>query len=87
MEEAERLIDRGIHPIKIADGFDLACKKVYFFRDYYFDSDISLSVLLNLCRFQALETLDNISDTFPVQDRERLVETAETSLGSKMYLL
>ncbi|KAK6058159.1 putative T-complex protein 1, epsilon subunit [Cooperia oncophora] len=27
LEEAERLLDRGIHPIKIADGFDLACKK------------------------------------------------------------
>lgn len=60
LEEAEKLIDRGIHPIKIADGFDLACKK-------------------------ALETLDSISDKFPVENRERLVETAQTSLGSKMY--
>ncbi|KAK6027826.1 TCP-1/Cpn60 chaperonin family protein [Ostertagia ostertagi] len=59
LEEAERLIDRGIHPIKIADGFDLACKK-------------------------ALETLDKIADKFPVADRERLVETAQTSLGSKV---
>ncbi|CAI4227886.1 unnamed protein product [Auanema sp. JU1783] len=59
LEEAEHLIDKGIHPIKIADGFDLACKK-------------------------ALETLDNIADKFPVQDRERLIETAQTSLGSKI---
>ncbi|CAI5444394.1 unnamed protein product [Caenorhabditis angaria] len=59
LEEAEKLIDRGIHPIKIADGFDLACKK-------------------------ALETLDSISDRFPVENRERLVETAQTSLGSKI---
>ncbi|WKY02682.1 hypothetical protein Q1695_016164 [Nippostrongylus brasiliensis] len=59
LEEAERLLDRGIHPIKIADGFDLACKK-------------------------ALETLDKIADKFPVDNRERLVETAQTSLGSKI---
>nr|CDJ88112.1 Chaperonin Cpn60 TCP-1 domain containing protein [Haemonchus contortus] len=59
LEEAERLLDRGIHPIKIADGFDLACKK-------------------------ALETLDKIADKFPVADRERLVQTAQTSLGSKV---
>ncbi|KAL6726050.1 hypothetical protein Aduo_008061 [Ancylostoma duodenale] len=59
LEEAERLLDRGIHPIKIADGFDLACKK-------------------------ALQTLDSIADKFPVADRERLVETAQTSLGSKI---
>ncbi|VDM69755.1 unnamed protein product, partial [Strongylus vulgaris] len=59
LEEAERLLDRGIHPIKIADGFDLACKK-------------------------ALQTLDSIADKFPVANRERLVETAQTSLGSKI---
>ncbi|CAJ0572031.1 unnamed protein product, partial [Mesorhabditis spiculigera] len=59
LEEAEKLLDRGIHPIKIADGFDLACKK-------------------------SLETLDAIAVNFPVKDRERLVETAETSLGSKI---
>lgn len=59
LEEAERLLDRGIHPIKVADGFDLACKK-------------------------ALETLDKIADKFPVADRERLIETAQTSLGSKI---
>ena len=26
LEQAERLIDRGIHPIRIADGFDRACQ-------------------------------------------------------------
>jgi len=25
LEQAEELIDRGIHPIRIADGFDQAC--------------------------------------------------------------
>src|SRR5579859_2398375 len=39
LEQAEELIDRGIHPIRIADGFDQACKL-------------------------AVETLDNIADTF-----------------------
>lgn len=59
LEEAERLLDRGIHPTKIADGYDLACKA-------------------------SLETLDRLADQFPVEDRERLIETAETSLGSKI---
>lgn len=59
LEQAELLLDKGIHPIKIADGFDMACK-------------------------QALTTLENISDNFPVEDREHLVQSAMTSLGSKV---
>ncbi|VDD87349.1 unnamed protein product [Enterobius vermicularis] len=59
LEQAENLLDKGIHPIKIADGFDLACKK-------------------------ALSTLDSIADVFPIKDRELLIETAVTSLGSKI---
>lgn len=26
MEQAEELLDRGIHPIRIADGFEMAAK-------------------------------------------------------------
>jgi T-complex protein 1 subunit epsilon len=26
LEKSEELLDRGIHPIRIADGFDRACK-------------------------------------------------------------
>jgi T-complex protein 1 subunit epsilon len=26
LEQSEALLDRGIHPIRIADGFDRACK-------------------------------------------------------------
>jgi T-complex protein 1 subunit epsilon len=26
LEQAERLLDKGIHPIKIADGFEKACQ-------------------------------------------------------------
>lgn len=59
LEQASTLLDKGIHPTKISDGFDLACKK-------------------------ALETLDKISEKFPINDREALVRTAMTSLGSKM---
>ncbi|KAF8358709.1 cct-5 [Pristionchus pacificus] len=59
LEEAEHLLDRGIHPTKIADGYDLACKA-------------------------SLETLDRLADQFPVEDRDRLIETAQTSLGSKI---
>ncbi|VDN50721.1 unnamed protein product [Dracunculus medinensis] len=59
LEQAEVLLDKGIHPMKIADGFDLACKK-------------------------ALEILDLISDTFPIENRDLLVQSALTSLGSKI---
>lgn len=59
LEQAEDLLDKGIHPIKIADGFDLACKK-------------------------ALATLENVAHSFPIHNRELLIESAVTALGSKM---
>lgn len=59
LEQAEDLLDKGIHPVKIADGFDMACKK-------------------------ALSTLENIARSFPIHNRELLVESAITALGSKM---
>jgi T-complex protein 1 subunit epsilon len=60
MEQAEPLLDKGIHPSKVADGFELACRK-------------------------ALEVLDSIAEEFPIGDREALVRSAITSLGSKMF--
>ncbi|KAI1721089.1 TCP-1/cpn60 chaperonin family domain-containing protein [Ditylenchus destructor] len=59
LEHAESLLDKGIHPTKIADGFDLACKK-------------------------ALEKLDDIAEKFNIDDREALIRTAITALGSKV---
>jgi T-complex protein 1 subunit epsilon len=59
LEQAEQLLDKGIHPIKIADGYDLACKT-------------------------ALQRLEEISDKFPSNDREQLVKSAMTALGSKV---
>jgi T-complex protein 1 subunit epsilon len=60
MEQAESLLDKGIHPTKIADGFEMACKK-------------------------ALDVLDKIAEPFPIDDKEALVRSAITSLGSKMF--
>ena len=61
LEQAEDLLDRGIHPVRVADGYELAARI-------------------------ALDRLDAISDSFPVDasDTEALVQTAMTSLGSKM---
>ena len=61
LEQSEALLDRGIHPIRIADGFDKACAV-------------------------AVEQLDRISDRvdFSSQNKENLIKTATTSLGSKM---
>lgn len=61
LEEAEQLLDRGIHPIRIADGFEMAAR----------------------C---ALAHLDSIAESFVVSpdDKEKLVQTAMTTLGSKI---
>lgn len=61
LEQAEQLLDWGIHPIRIADGYELAARI-------------------------ANEELDKICDSFPVDrnNPESLVQTAMTTLGSKM---
>jgi T-complex protein 1 subunit epsilon len=59
LEHAEALLDKGIHPTKIADGFDLACK-------------------------MTLKKLDEIAEEFPIADKEAMIRTAITSLGSKV---
>ncbi|GCB80596.1 T-complex protein 1 subunit epsilon [Scyliorhinus torazame] len=61
LEQAEQLLDRGIHPIRIADGYELAARN-------------------------AIEQLDKISDSFPVDpnNKEPLIQTAMTTLGSKV---
>eukprot|EP00912_Choanoflagellata_sp_UC4_P001497 UC4_evm1s945 len=61
LEMAEELLDKGLHPIRIADGYEMACKV-------------------------ALERLDAISESFEVDpsNPEKLIETAMTTLGSKI---
>lgn len=61
LEQAEQLLDRGIHPSRIADGYELAAHV-------------------------AIEELDKIGDSFPIDKNnlEPLIQTAMTSLGSKI---
>jgi T-complex protein 1 subunit epsilon len=61
LEKAEELLDRGIHPIRIADGYEYAAKV-------------------------AIETLEDIGEDYPIDPAhlEPLVETALTTLGSKV---
>lgn len=61
LEQAEQLLDRGIHPIRISDGYDQAARV-------------------------AIEQLDKIAETLlcDPKNTEPLIETAMTTLGSKM---
>jgi len=61
LEHAESLLDKGIHPIRIADGYEQA-------------SQI------------AVANLEKISESFEVNpnNKESLIETAMTTLGSKI---
>merc|ERR1712180_326152 len=61
LEHAEELLDRGIHPIRIADGYEQA-------------SEIAIS------------NLEKISESFAVDpnNKEPLIQTAMTTLGSKI---
>ncbi|KAH0507326.1 T-complex protein 1 subunit epsilon [Microtus ochrogaster] len=61
LEEAEQLLDRGIHPIRIADGYEQAARI-------------------------AIDHLDNISDSVlvDIKNPEPLIQTAKTTLGSKV---
>ncbi|KAJ1561935.1 T-complex protein 1 subunit epsilon [Nowakowskiella sp. JEL0078] len=61
LEQAEALLDRGIHPIRIADGFERAC-------------------------LVAVDHLDTVADVIPFgkDDKDILMRTAKTCLGSKI---
>ncbi|XP_053212879.1 T-complex protein 1 subunit epsilon-like [Panonychus citri] len=61
LAQAELLLDKGLHPIRITDGFEMAAK-------------------------YAIDHLDSINDKFPVQldNLEPLIQTAQTTLGSKI---
>jgi len=65
LEKAEALLDRGIHPMRIAEGYDRAAAI-------------------------AVDHLASVSDTFDTTaadgslSRERLIEVAMTTLGSKI---
>lgn len=61
LEHAEQLLDKGIHPIRIADGYEQAAQI-------------------------AIDNLEKISESFEVDpnQKEKLIETAMTTLGSKM---
>ncbi|ELK23248.1 T-complex protein 1 subunit epsilon [Myotis davidii] len=61
LAEAEQLLDRGIHPIRAADGYEQAARI-------------------------AIDYLDEISDSVlvDVQCTEPLIQTAKTTLGSKV---
>ncbi|XP_057292403.1 T-complex protein 1 subunit epsilon-like [Hydractinia symbiolongicarpus] len=61
LEHAEQLLDKGIHPIRIADGYEQAAQI-------------------------AIDNLEKISESFEVDpnQKEKLIETAMTTLGSKI---
>ena len=65
LEKAEALLDRGIHPMRIAEGYDRAAK-------------IAADHLASVS-----DTYDSVNDDGTLS-RERLIEVAMTTLGSKI---
>ena len=64
LEKAEELLDKGIHPIRIADGYEMAAKVA----------------------FDHLETIcEKFAD--PGENLEPYIQTAMTTLGSKMQVI
>lgn len=61
LEEAEKLLDKGIHPIRISRGYEMAC-------------DIAVKHLASVA--------DKVE--FTAEDISPLVQTAMTTLGSKI---
>ena len=61
LEEAEKLLDKGIHPIRIARGYEMAC-------------EIAVAHLATVA--------DKVE--FSVDNIEPLIQTAKTTLGSKI---
>uniref|UniRef100_A0A7S2N575 T-complex protein 1 subunit epsilon n=1 Tax=Haptolina brevifila TaxID=156173 RepID=A0A7S2N575_9EUKA len=65
LEKAEALLDKGIHPMRIAEGYDRA-------------AHIAVEHLASVS-----DTFDNTNDDGTLS-RERLIEVAMTTLGSKI---
>jgi T-complex protein 1 subunit delta len=59
LSACQRLLSRGIHPIKVSEGFSLALSK-------------------------ALEIIDTMAKPITLTDRQSLIESATTSLASKV---
>lgn len=61
LEKAEKLLDKGIHPVRIAHGYDKACEL-------------------------AVEHMKSFAEKmeFSKENKDYLVKTAMTCLGSKM---
>lgn len=59
LEQAEKLLDRGLHPVRIAEGFEAACRV-------------------------ASARLAEISETVEISKPDFLVDTAMTTLSSKI---
>ncbi|KAI3386580.1 hypothetical protein SNEBB_004837 [Seison nebaliae] len=74
LENAESLLDKGIHPIRIADGYDLAAKRSVDHLD-----NISEYLKLSEENEEVEQNLHN-----KIDENETLIKTAMTTLGSKI---
>lgn len=72
------LLDRGIHPIRIADGYEKACEIAIGELDRVADKARP--------RTRKKERADEVQIEFSKDDVSNLHKTAKTSLGSKMYV-
>ncbi|GMM37381.1 chaperonin-containing T-complex subunit [Saccharomycopsis crataegensis] len=80
LDQALELIDKGIHPIKVAHGFDEACKVAIAQLDKIADEVKIPSSFVK----SSNATTSNADFNGDVEDGEELFKASKTSLGSKI---
>jgi T-complex protein 1 subunit epsilon len=82
LEQAEILLDKGIHPIRVSNAYDLACNIAYVFYLHCFRFFAFID-----CFFCSVEKLSQIADKveWTPEKLEPLILAAMTALGKQIF--
>lgn len=81
LDQALELIDKGIHPIKVANGFDEACKVAIAHLDEIADE---VKIPKTYVKNQQSSSGNGSASVGDVEDGDDLFKASKTSLGSKI---